>query len=158
LAGGIVLRGVRFRYPGADTYALHEVHLHLPAGRTVALVGPNGAGKSTLVKLLTGLYEPTDGSIEVDSRALDTIARPAWHAGLSGLFQDFARFQFRAREVVGVGLLRRLHDPAAVDAAVDRAGARAALSRLPQGLATQLGAVFGGTEPSLGQWQKLALA
>ena len=158
LARGITLQDVRFRYPGAEQDVLHGVNLHLPAGSTVALVGPNGAGKSTLIKLLTGVHEPTGGRLTVDDEPLNGIARTDWRARLSGVFQDFARFRLLTRETVGVGSIRHVRDRPAIRAAVDRAGAGDVLTRLPQGLDTQLGAAFQGVEPSLGQWQRLALA
>ncbi|MFY1674526.1 ATP-binding cassette domain-containing protein [Plantactinospora sp. WMMB334] len=155
---GIVLRDVRFRYPNAARDALHGVDLRLRAGQVVAFVGVNGAGKTTLVKLLTGMYQPTGGEITVDGRPLARIAPGAWRARLSGVFQDFARFQFRAWETIGVGDLRRLHDRVAVERAVALANAEPVVRRLPAGLDTQLGRDFAGAEPSVGQWQTLALA
>lgn len=154
---GIVLRDVRFRYPGATQDVLHGIDLRLPAGQIVALVGVNGAGKTTLVKLLTGMYQPTGGEITVDGEPLSRIEPANWRGNLSGVFQDFSRFQFRAWETIGVGDLRRLHDRAAVEQAVALANAEPVLRRLPAGLDTQLGRDFAGVEPSVGQWQTLAL-
>ena len=158
LTSGITLHDVRFRYPGADRDVLDGVGLHLPAGSTVAIVGANGAGKSTLIKLLTGVYEPTAGQITVDGRPLSAIEGADWRAGLSGVFQDFARLRLLTRETVGVGSIRQVRDRPGVEAAIDRADAGDVLARFPDGLDTQLGAAFDGIEPSLGQWQKLALA
>jgi ATP-binding cassette subfamily B protein len=158
LTEGITLHDVHFRYPAAEHDVLHGVDLHLPAGRTVAVVGMNGAGKSTLIKLLTGVYEPTGGHITVDGAPLSGVSRTAWRARLSGVFQDFARLRLLTRETVGVGSVRHVRDRPAVTAAIDRAGATDVLARLPDGLDTQLGAAFDGVEPSLGQWQRLALA
>jgi ATP-binding cassette subfamily B protein len=82
-----------------------------------------------------------------------------WRARLAGAFQDFFRFEFRARDTVGLGDLPRLDDEPAVAAAVERAGAGDVVSRLASGLETQLGPTWpGGVEVSFGQWQKLALA
>ena len=82
-----------------------------------------------------------------------------WRARLAGAFQDFFRFEFRARHTVGVGDVPRLDDEPAVVAAVERAGADDVVARLPAGLDTQLGPTWpGGVEVSFGQWQKLALA
>ena len=158
LVTGVGLHDVHFRYPGTEQDVLRGVNLHLPAGSTVAVVGANGAGKSTLVKLLTGVYEPTAGHLSVDGRPLLTLDRDGWRLRLSGVYQDFARLRLLTRETVGVGSIRHVRDRPAVAAAVDRAGAADLLTRLPQGLDTQLGAAFGGVEPSLGQWQRLALA
>jgi ATP-binding cassette subfamily B protein len=158
LTGGITLEGVGFRYPSADRDVLNDVDLHLPAGTTVAIVGQNGAGKSTLVKLLAGVYEPTAGRLTVDGAPLGGIDRNAWQARLSGVFQDFARLRLLTRETVGVGDVGHVRDRAVIESAVDRADARAVLAQLPEGLDTRLGRAFGGVEPSLGQWQKLALA
>jgi len=77
---------------------------------------------------------------------------------LAGVYQDFARLRLLTPETVGVGSVRHVRDRPAVTAAIDRAGAGDVLTRLPQGLDTQLGAAFGGVEPSLGQWQRLAPA
>jgi ATP-binding cassette subfamily B protein len=153
LTDGIELHDVRFRYPSADHDVLHGVDLHLPAGGTVALVGENGAGKSTLIKLLIGLYEPTGGTITVDGRPLSELSSAGWRSRLSGVFQDFAQLRLPVRETVGVGQVSRIRDRTAVAAAIDLAGA-------PFGddLERRLGAAFGGVEPSLGQWQRLALA
>jgi ATP-binding cassette subfamily B protein len=153
LTGGITLHDVSFRYPAADRDVLDRLNLHLPAGSTVAIVGANGAGKSTMVKLLTGVHEPTGGRITVDDHPLTAIAPAAWRSRLSGVYQDFAQLRLRVRETVGVGSIRRVRDRQTVGAAIERAGA-------PFGgaLETQLGAVFDGVEPSLGQWQRLALA
>lgn len=159
LTHGVHLEDVRFRYPGSDTDALRGVTVHLPAGHTVALVGENGAGKSTLVKLLCGLYGPTGGRITADGVDLARVPPQEWYGRVGALFQDFARLELTVGEYVGVGDLDRLGDPAALDAAIDRANARLVLDRLPGGYATQLGKQFaGGVELSGGEWQRLGLA
>ncbi len=158
LSDGIRFEGVSFRYPGTGSWALRDVTLHIPAGSVVALVGENGAGKTTLVKLLSRMYEPTEGRILVDGVDLRDIDPLAWRARLSAAFQDFTRFEFLARQTVGVGDLPRLDDVSAVEAALERAGATDVLPALPTGGDTQLGASWpDGVDLSTGQWQKLAL-
>jgi ATP-binding cassette subfamily B protein len=156
---GIRLEHVSFAYPGTARLVLDDVSLSLPAGSVVAIVGENGAGKTTLVKLLAKMYEPSSGSILVDDTPLARIPADAWRMRLAGAFQDFFRFEFLARQTVGLGDVPRLDDEPAVVAAVGRAGADDVVSRLPSGLETQLGPTWpDGVEVSFGQWQKLALA
>jgi ATP-binding cassette subfamily B protein len=150
---------VSFAYPGTERNVLDDVSLTLPAGAVVAIVGENGAGKTTLVKLLAKMYEPSAGAILVDDAPLRRMPAAAWRARLAGAFQDFFRFELRARHTVGLGDVGRIDDAPAVTAAVDRAGASDVVARFASGLDTQLGATWpGGVEPSFGQWQKLALA
>jgi len=159
LAEGIRFEHVSFAYPGTERRVLEDVCLDLRTGSVVAIVGENGAGKTTLVKLLCRLYQPTSGRILVDGLELARMPVDAWRSRLAGAFQDFFRFEFRARHTVGVGDLPRLDDGPAVVAAVDRAGAADVVARLVAGLETQLGPTWpDGVEVSFGQWQKLALA
>src|SRR5688572_22647966 len=159
LAEGIRFDHVSFAYPGTDRLVLDDIDFELPAGTVVAIVGENGAGKSTLVKLLAKMYEPTAGRILIDRTDLARISADSWRTRLAGAFQDFFRFEFRARHSVGVGDLPRLDDETAVTTAVTRAGADDVIAGLPEGLDTQLGPTWpGGVEVSFGQWQKLALA
>ncbi len=159
LRRGIRLERVSFAYPGTSRLVLDDVSLSLPAGSVVAVVGENGAGKTTLIKLLAKMYEPTSGAILVDDTPLARMPADQWRSCLAGAFQDFFRFEFRARHTVGLGDVPRLDDEPAVIAAVARAGADEIVSRLPAGLETQLGPTWpGGVEVSFGQWQKLALA
>jgi ATP-binding cassette subfamily B protein len=156
---GITFEHVSFAYPGTNRVVLDDVSLTLPAGAVVAIVGENGAGKTTLVKLLAKLYEPTSGAIYVDGQPLRQMSAVDWRARLAGAFQDFFRFEFRARHSVGIGDVPRLDDHPAVDAAIGRAGAADVVDRLADGLETQLGPTWpDGVEVSFGQWQKLALA
>jgi ATP-binding cassette subfamily B protein len=159
LQQSIRLEHVSFSYPGTDRLVLQDVSLELPAGKVVAIVGENGAGKTTLVKLLSKFYEPTSGRILVDGQPLGRMAADAWRERLAGAYQDFFRFEFRARHTVGVGDVPRLEDEPAVRVAVGRAGADDVVERLLAGLDTQLGPTWPqGVEVSFGQWQKLALA
>jgi ATP-binding cassette subfamily B protein len=159
LGQGIRLENVSFSYPGTSRLVLDGVSLSFPAGSVVALIGENGAGKTTLVKLLAKMYEPTSGAIFADETPLARVRADLWRNRLAGAFQDFFRFELRARHTVGVGDVPRLDYEPAVRAAVDRAGAGDVVSRLASGLDTQLGPTWpGGAEVSFGQWQKLALA
>ncbi|HEX2326012.1 MAG TPA: ABC transporter ATP-binding protein [Chloroflexota bacterium] len=147
-----------FVYPGTEKVVLEGVSVHLPAGATVALVGENGAGKSTLVKLLLRLYEPQQGQVLVDGADLRRLDVAAWRARTAAGFQDFARFELRVRETVGVGEVRLVEDAQAVSGALRRAQAGDLAGQLPRGLETRLGRPYkGGTTLSQGQWQKVAL-
>jgi ATP-binding cassette subfamily B protein len=159
LRRGIRLEHVSFAYPGTSRVVLEDVSVTLPAGVVVAIVGENGAGKTTLVKLLAKMYEPSSGAILVDDTPLARMPAGEWRARLAGAFQDFFRFEFRAKHTVGLGDIPRLDDEPAVDAAVARAGAEDVVARLTLGLDTQLGPTWpDGAELSFGQWQKFALA
>ncbi|HEX7591590.1 MAG TPA: ABC transporter ATP-binding protein [Candidatus Limnocylindrales bacterium] len=158
LNDGIHFNDVAFKYPGTDRVVLAGVNLHLPAGSTVAIVGENGAGKSTLVKLLCRFYEPTAGTITADGSDMARIPLDKWRERIATGFQDFARFEFVARQTVGVGDLPFVDDQTAVEGALERAHATDVIERLKLGLSTQLGKSYTeGTELSGGQWQKLAL-
>jgi len=159
LRNGIRLEHVNFAYPGTSRLVLEDVNLTLPAGAVIAIVGENGAGKTTLVKLLSKLYEPTSGRILVDDAELARMPAEEWRARLAGAYQDFFRFELRARSSVGLGDLPRVDDEPAVFVAVERAGAGDVIEKLAVGLDTQLGPTWPeGVEVSFGQWQKLALA
>ncbi len=159
LGQGIRFDRVSFAYPGTDRLVLEDVDLTLEPGSVVAIVGENGAGKTTLVKLLCRMYQPTAGRILVDGAELARMLPDLWRLRVSGAFQDFCRFEFRARQSVGIGDLPRRDDTPAVTRAVDRAGARDVVEQLAAGLETQLGPTWPeGVDLSFGQWQKVALA
>ncbi|MFJ9623199.1 ABC transporter ATP-binding protein [Streptomyces sp. NPDC101181] len=155
---GIQVRDVGFAYPGSHEHVLSGVNLDLRPGTTVAVVGANGAGKTTLVKLLSGMYAPTAGSIEVGGVPLVELDTAAWRRRLSAAFQDFFRFQLPVQQTVGIGEPDAMDDVEEVARAVREAGAESIVDRLPDGLDTQLGMVYGGSELSQGQWQRLAVA
>jgi ATP-binding cassette subfamily B protein len=159
LGRGIEFQDLSFAYPGTDRLVLDQINLRLEPGMVAAIVGENGAGKSTLVKLLCRMYQPTRGRILVDDVELARMPPELWRSRVTGAFQDFFRFEFRAIHSVGIGDQIRMDDVAAVQAAVDRGGARDVIDQFPAGLETQLGPTWpGGAELSFGQWQKLALA
>lgn len=156
---GIRLEGVRFRYPGSSTYALDGIDLSIPPGALVGVVGRNGSGKSTLVKLIAGFYQPTEGTIWVDDKRLDSIDRQNFLSRLAILFQDHARFKFTVADNIGFGNTSRLQDENEIWLAAKKAYASDFIERLPRKLSTRLGRSFeGGMDLSGGQWQKLALA
>src|SRR5262249_61906458 len=123
------LENVSFAYPGTDRFVLKDVSLKLPAGSVVAIVGENGSGKTTLIKLLSKFYEPTSGAIYVDSQPLARMPAAAWRERLAGAFQDFFRFELRARYSIGLGDLPRMEQSEPVAVAVERAGAGDVVTR-----------------------------
>jgi ATP-binding cassette subfamily B protein len=156
---GIRFEGVGFRYPDAATWALRGVDLFLPKGQSLALVGENGAGKTTFIKLLAGLYRPTEGRVLLDGRDLKDWGDEELRKRIGVIFQDFNQYQLLLRENVAFGSVDHLGDELRVTRAVDQGGARELVRGLPGGLETQLGRWFkAGTELSGGQWQKVALA
>lgn len=157
LTRGISLRGVDFAYPGAESLALRDLTLDLPAGAIVAVVGENGAGKSTLVKLLTGMYVPQAGEIDVDGVPLRELDLAAWRSRCAGAFQDHLHMESTALEAITVGDLGAVGDEARAREALRAAAAEDVLGALPDGLATELGP-HGGVDLSGGQWQRLAIA
>src|SRR5438094_167948 len=155
----IEFRDVSFRYPCSENWVLRGVSLRLAAGEKLALVGENGAGKSTLVKLLMRLYDPSEGAILYGGTDLRDMDVRDLRDRIGVLSQDFVRYQWTARENVGVGWVPALDDRARVERAVDDGGARKLIEQLPQKLDTMLGGWFEeGHELSGGQWQKIALA
>ena len=122
-------------------------------------MGLNGAGKTTLVKLLAGLYRPTEGRILVDGVDLSELDTQDWQRQLALIFQDYVRYELTAAENIGLGAPALLDDREAITAAARKAGALDALSGLPQGLDTTLSRRYpGGRDLSGGQWQRVALA
>ena len=151
-----------FRYPGQvkeDKWVLRNVDLFIPRGESVALVGQNGAGKTTLVKLVTRLYEPTEGRVLLDGKDLRAWERSDLLARFGVVFQDFNQYQLKLRENVGVGSVAHLEEVPRIERAVEQGGADALVANLATGIETPLGRWFqDGVELSGGQWQKVALA
>jgi ATP-binding cassette subfamily B protein len=160
---GIRFEGVGFKYPGGggepDKWALRDVDVFVPKGQSLALVGENGAGKTTFIKLLAGLYDPTEGRVLLDGRDLRTWDDRELRARIGVIFQDFNEYQLALRENVAFGSVDHLEDELRVGRAVDQGGAKELVATMASGLDTQLGRWFaGGIELSGGQWQKVALA
>ncbi|KAA0874512.1 ABC transporter ATP-binding protein [Nitrincola tapanii] len=156
---GIRFESVSFVYPGADKPALKQVSLHLPPGTSLALVGENGSGKTTLIKLLTRLYQPTEGRILLDGSDLRDWDPQTLRQRIGVIFQDFVRYQFLVGENLGVGDVAAFSDEQRWREAGELGLADPFIRQLSGGYHTQLGRWFqGGQELSGGQWQKIALS
>jgi len=149
-ARAVRFKNLTFAYPSTTVPVLDGFDLTIPAGSSLAIVGQNGAGKTTLAKLLCRLYDPTDGSIEIDGVDLRDFDIAGWRARVAAVFQDFIRFELPLRDNIA---------PAgAPDDVIRTALAEAGAAGLAS-LDTVLARGYeGGTELSGGQWQRVALA
>jgi ATP-binding cassette subfamily B protein len=156
---GIRFEDVSFCYAGSTEPALRNVTLHIPPGGKLALVGENGAGKTTLIKLLTRLYQPSEGRILLDGLELNQWSEEALRRRIGVIFQDFIRYQLLVGENIGAGDVVSFDDQTRWSEAAEMGMARDFVERLPSGYHTQLGKWFAdGRELSIGQWQKIALS
>ena len=151
---------VSFAYPGTTKPVIDDLCLTLRAGETLALVGLNGAGKTTLIKLLTRLYDPTEGSILLDGHDLRDYDVTALRRMFGIVFQDFGKYAFSVSENIRLGDMAKKADATEIEHAAVSAGAHDFITALPHGYDTQLMRYFDrdGIELSGGQWQKLSLA
>ncbi|MBQ9133213.1 MAG: ABC transporter ATP-binding protein [Clostridia bacterium] len=156
----IELRNVCFRYPGADRDVIHHINLTIESGSTIALVGLNGAGKTTLIKLITRLYDPTEGTILLDGRDIREYDLQSLYKLYGIIFQDFGKYAESAEDNIAFGNIAREKLRAEVEAAAKNSGAHDFIEKMPQGYDTPLTRFFerDGTELSIGQWQKLSVA
>jgi ATP-binding cassette, subfamily B, bacterial len=159
LRRGIEFRGVGFRYPESEEWALRDIDLTIRPGEKIALVGPNGAGKTTLIKLLTRLYDPTEGTILIDGIDIRELDPLDLRQKIGVIFQDFVRYHLPASENIGFGQIEALDRLEQIIDSARKSGAHSIIENLPDGYQTMLGRWFhGGHELSVGQWQKIALA
>ena len=156
---GLEFDNVSFVYAGAKEKALSNISLQIKPGESLALVGENGSGKTTLIKLLTRLYEPTEGRILLDGLDLRQWDVEALRQRIGVIFQDFGRYQFSVGENIGAGDVRHIDDKERWREAATTGLAAPFIEEMPDSYDTQLGRWFkGGRELSGGQWQKVALS
>ena len=156
----IEFKNVSFAYPGTEKYVLKNINATFKPSESVVLVGLNGAGKTTLIKLLTRLYDPTEGVICLDGRDIREYDVEALYDMYGIVFQDFGRYAESAAENIEFGDVRRTHDRADVVSAAERGNSKDFIEALPKGFDTPLTRMFeeDGIELSGGQWQKLSIS
>ena len=156
----IEFKNVSFRYPGSNRDVLKNIDLTIGAGETVVLVGLNGAGKTTLIKLLTRLYDPTEGEILLDGRDIRDYDVKSLYKIFGIIFQDFGKYAVSVEENIRFGDIHKKAEMDAVEYAAAQSAAKEYIEALPERYDTPLMRIFepNGTELSIGQWQKLAVA
>jgi ATP-binding cassette subfamily B protein len=156
---GFEFRNVSFVYPGTNRRILSDFNFTLSPGERVALIGENGQGKTTMVKLITRLYDPTEGQVLLDGIDLREYDLPDLHSEIGVIFQDFMRYEMTARENIAVGRIENPHTQEEIEYAAEKSLAAGVIAKLPGGYDQMLGRRFeGGVDLSGGEWQKLALA
>jgi ATP-binding cassette subfamily B protein len=156
---GFEFRNVSFAYPGTNRRVLSDFNFTLRPDERVALIGENGQGKTTMVKLITRLYDPTEGQILLDGVDLREYDLAALHSEIGVIFQDFMRYEMTARENIAVGRIEVPHSQEEIEYAADKSLAAGVVATLERGYDQMLGRRFeGGVDLSGGEWQKMALA
>ncbi|HEX4309930.1 MAG TPA: ABC transporter ATP-binding protein [Acidobacteriaceae bacterium] len=156
---GFEFRNVSFAYPGTERRVLKDFNFTIEPGQRVALIGENGQGKTTVVKLITRLYDPTEGEILLDGVDLRDYSLDDLHREMGVIFQDFMRYEMTVRENIGVGHVEVPHTDADIELAAQKSLAAEVVKKLPAGYDQMLGRRFvTGVDLSGGEWQRIALA
>jgi ATP-binding cassette, subfamily B, bacterial len=152
---GIAVSDMSFEYPETDKNVLSDICLSLRAGETVAIVGENGAGKTTLVKLLIGLYVPTEGEVRIGGMDTRDVSPQSIYKGISGVFQRYQRYKMTLGENISISDTEAANGLAQ---AAKKADLEVSADSYPDGLSTMLSREFDGVDISGGQWQRVAIA
>ena len=156
---GFEFRNVSFAYPGTARRVLKDFNFHLRPGERIALIGENGQGKTTVVKLITRLYDPTEGQILLDGVDLREYALDDLHQEMGVIFQDFMRYEMTVRDNIAVGRVELPHTDADIATAAEKSLAASVVRKLAGGYDQMLGRRFeSGVDLSGGEWQRIALA
>ena len=159
ITAGFEFRNVSFAYPGTERRVLKDFNMVLRPGERIALIGENGQGKTTVVKLITRLYDPTEGQILLEGIDLREYSLEDLHRNIGVIFQDFVRFEMTARENIAIGRVDKPHSELELESAAHKSLADTVIGKLSGGYDQMLGRRFeGGVELSGGEWQKIALA
>ncbi len=156
----VVFDKVSFSYPGTTRKVLDNISLTLEPNDTVVLVGLNGAGKTTLLKLLTRLYDPTEGTIYLDGHDIKEYDPKELYKIFGIIFQDFGKYAVSVKENISFSKAEQPIDMAEVEDAAEQSASKEFIERLPSKYDTPLMRYFekDGIELSVGQWQKLSVA
>jgi ATP-binding cassette, subfamily B, bacterial len=156
---GVEFRNVSFQYPGNSRRVLDHISFQLHPAERLALIGENGEGKTTIVKLMTRLYDPTEGQILLDGIDLREYDIEDLHREIGVIFQDFMRYEMTARENIAVGRIEEIDNLEMLQSAAHKSMADSVIGRLPGIYEQMLGRRFEqGVDLSGGEWQKVALA
>jgi ATP-binding cassette subfamily B protein len=156
---GVEFRNVSFSYPGNARLILDRINFKLHTDERLALIGENGQGKTTIVKLITRLYDPTEGEILLDGVDLREYDLDDLHHEIGVIFQDFMRYEMTARENIAVGRIEEINNLDLLKGAAQKSLADQTIGRLSLGYDQMLGRRFDqGVDLSGGEWQKVALA
>lgn len=156
---GFEFRDVSFAYPGTERRVLKNFNFALRPGERIALIGENGQGKTTVVKLITRLYDPSEGQILLDGVDLREYDLDDLHKEIGVIFQDFMRYEMTARENIAVGRVELPHTEEEIESAAQKSLAQGVIEKMPARYNQMLGRRFeGGVDLSGGEWQKIALA
>lgn len=152
------LERVSFRYPGAETDTIHELDLTVRAGEKLAVVGLNGAGKTTLVRLLCGLFDPTEGRVLLNGKDIRDLDRREYYKLFSAVFQEFSILDVTVAE--NIAQTKENIDYEKFRECVEKAGLTKTVDELPNGFDTHVGreVYLDGVLFSGGQTQRLMLA
>lgn len=151
---GIVAENISFSYPGREAPSIKEVSLRIAAGETIAIVGENGAGKSTLVRLLTGIYRPTEGRVLVGGLDTARYSSSSVFQNISGVFQKYQRYKMTLKENVAISDTTIEAESGKIQSVLEEAG----FEKDNVGLDDMLSPEYGGIDISGGQWQRIAIA
>jgi len=155
----VSVKNLNFTYPHTQKPVLRDINIKIPAGKIISIVGLNGAGKTTLIKLLSRLYDPTSGTINVNDIDIKRFNPSEYRKQVSIVFQDFSRYNFSVAENIRFGNIDGPHSESAIIEAARRSGADSYIKDFPDGYHAMMGRLFeDGHEVSMGQWQKLAIA
>lgn len=154
----VEFRNVSFKYPGSEQYSLKNINITIEPQNRLAVVGANGAGKSTFIKLLCGLYAPTEGEILINGCNILSISKKNYHKIISSVFQNVNMFALSLKENAALGYDDI--DDEKVIKCLKQAGLYEKVSDMPNGINTELTKIFSddGVDLSGGEKQKLAIA
>ena len=156
---GFEFKNVSFAYPGSKRMVLKNINFRLGPSERIALVGENGQGKTTIVKLLTRLYDVTDGQILLDGVDLREYNLEDLYQEIGVIFQDFMRYEMTASDNIAMGRIADRANATRIQEAAVKSLATPIIQRLPKGFDQVLGCRFdGGVDLSGGEWQRMALA
>ena len=152
------LENVSFRYPGAEQDTIHNLNLTVHPGEKLAIVGLNGAGKTTLVKLLCGLFDPTEGRVLLNGMDIRGFNRREYYGCFSAVFQEFSILDVTVAE--NITQTTEEFDEKKLWDCIEKAGLTDTIKELPNGLDTHVGreVYLDGVLFSGGQTQRLMLA
>jgi ATP-binding cassette subfamily B protein len=156
---GFIFEDVGFKYVNSERWANRHLSFTLHPGEKLALVGENGAGKTTLVKLLSRLYDPTEGRILLDGIDLREYDLADLRLNVGIIFQDYLRYQMTFAQNIAVGNISKKDNRPLIESSARQSLADVLAEGLPGAYDQQLGKRFAdGVELSGGEWQKVALA